>query len=297
MREDPRMRAFWSSLLVVGGVCLLVPVRSHAQPLFGYAESLESTVANADLVVLGKLVEFEDAGQDDEREVHEAAIAVEETLKQDVFTLEPYRRLRVHVRGPASDLANWKVHAHRLLVAVKDDEAPNESTVIDLKRGEVEVLTADLQLLRDPDAVVQIARETVRRMPVPVKRIHTFALVVPRKTVVGTKWEKYYEAGGHLFLSVPVDERLEKRARDDIRSESYMNREQGVRALRYFKSDENLARVRRLLNDPGWAYLRHPEENHGVEVRLYGVRQEAYRTLKSWNVDVREPMIREEVRK
>jgi hypothetical protein len=41
----------------------------------------------------------------------------------------------------------------------------------------------------------------------------------------------------------------------------------------------------------------HAEENKGVEVRTYGVRQEAYQTLKSWGVDVKKPTIREEIRK
>ena len=134
-------------------------------------------------------------------------------------------------------------------------------------------------------------------MPAAVRRIHTFGLEVPREAVAGTKREEYYKTGGYLSLSVPVDERLEKRARDYCRSESYRRREEGVRALRYFKSDENIARVKRLLNDPGWAYLYHAQENKGIEVRIYGVRQEAYRTLRVWGIDVEMPVIREEVQK
>ena len=289
------MRSAWLKSLVAVGISLVASVRAHAQPLFGHAESIECTIANADLVVIGKLAEFGGGEPADERAGHEATIAVEETLKEDLFTIEPYRRLRVHVLCPESVLATWKDHSRRLLVAVKED-APSATTVIELARDGSEVLTADLALLRDPEAIIRIAKETVRRMPASTRRIHTFRLTVPREAVAGTKWEAYYGTGGCLVLSVPADERLERRAQDYIRSQSYMRREEGARALRYFKSPENVARVQGLLNDPGWAYLRHASENRGTEVRIYGVRREAYRTLKSWGVNAEKPKIREEVR-
>ena len=178
-----------------------------------------------------------------------------------------------------------------------NEYAPSATTVIELAPDGLEVLTADFTLLRDPEAVVQAARDTVRRMPSNVKRIHTFGMEVPREAVAGSKWNKYYETGGYLVLSVPVDERLEKRARAAIRSGSFRKRAEAARILRYFRSDENLERLRTLLDDPGWDYVRHAEENQGIEVRIYGVRQEAYRTLESWGVDVEKPKFREEVRK
>jgi hypothetical protein len=178
-----------------------------------------------------------------------------------------------------------------------NEYSPSGTTVIELVPDRLAVLTADFKLLRDPEAVIKSARETARRMPTAVKRIHTFKLRVPREAIPGTEWEKYYATGGHLVLSVPVDQRLEKRAHDYIRSEDYQKRTEGARALRYFKSDDNVARVTRLLNDPGWAYLRHAQENNGIEVRLYGVRLEAYQTLKAWGIEVGKPLTREEVRK
>ncbi len=133
-------------------------------------------------------------------------------------------------------------------------------------------------------------------MPAGVKRIHTFRLQVPRKVVAGTKWEHYYDTGGYLVLSVPVDMQLEKRAHDYIRSRSGPKRAEGARALRYFESDENVARVRPLLNDPEITHLQPAYENKG-EVRVYGVRYEAYQTLESWGIDVEKPLIREEIPK
>lgn len=75
------------------------------------------------------------------------------------------------------------------------------------------------------------------------------------------------------------------------------SRDESVRALRYVQSDENVARLKSLLNDPGWGYLQHPSENHGIGVRDYVVRKTAFGTLKSWGVKVEQPVIREEVRR
>jgi hypothetical protein len=282
--------------LVAAAVYMFAAAQLHAQPGFQSARSIETIVANADLVVVGKLVEIRAEEKTADRRGHEIVLAVEETLKQDLFTIDPYERLGVRVAQHLTEVQGWKLRGNRLLVA-DDAYAPYASTVIELATGRLEVLTADFTLLRDPDAVLQAAKKTLQRMPVAIKRIHTFSLAVPRAVVAGTKWEKYYGTGGHLGLSVPVDQTLQKRAQNYIDSDNYQKREEGVRALRYFKSDENVARVKRLLSDPAWAYLKRAEENDGVEVRWYGVRDEAFRTLRSWGADVEKPVIREEVRK
>lgn len=282
-------------LVMIGLPCLVASVPAHAQPLFPHAESIESTVANADLVFIAKLVKFGEREPVEGRVVHNTTIAIEETLKQRPREDEPYRRLQVYMPRSRSVLADWKKRSCRLLVAT-DEYAPYATTVIELTPGRMEVMSAEIKLLRDPDDVIKIAKETVRRMPAAVKRIHTFDLQVPRKIVAGTEWEKYYNTGGHLRLSVPVDKKLEKRAQDYVRSEEPHKRGEGARALVYFKSDENLALVRPLLEDPGITYVQPAYEDKGEE-RVYGARYAAYRTLKSWGVDVEEPVIREEVRK
>ena len=101
--------------------------------------------------------------------------------------------------------------------------------------------------------------------------------------------------GGDTFVAVPIDERLEKRAQEYIRSKALWQREEGARALRYFKSKENTARVKALLNDPAWEVVRRATENRGIEVRLYSVRQAAYETLKYWGLKANKPIIRAEI--
>ena len=155
-------------------------------------------------------------------------------------------------------------------------------------------MTADVRLLRDPEAVIRAARAAVTRLPANIKRVHTFDLQVPRNVINGTSWETCYDTGGHLRLSVPVDQHLEKRAQDSVRSGDPHRRAEGAKALAYFKSDENIALVRPLLNDPGVTYVQPAYEGRAGE-RVFGARHSAYETLKAWGIVVKQPVFREEV--
>lgn len=272
----------------------VVSVQAHAQPQFPQTSSIESTVINADLVFIAKLVDFRDADKGEDGKLHEATIVVEETLKKEAFTYEPYRRLAIRIARPASVLADWKKRSCRLLV-VYGQHAP-AAGVMELSWDKLQVMTADMTLLRDPKAVILAARKALRRVPAGVKRLHTFQLQVPRKVIAGTEWERYYKSGGCLLLSVPVDRQLEKRAHEYLRSQSGQKRGEGARALLYFKSDRNIELVKPLLDDTEVTY-RQPAYEGNPEERVYGVRFEAYRTLRSWGVDVKKPVIRETIRK
>jgi len=227
--------------------------------------------------------------------VHEATIDVEETLKQELFNIEPYKKLRIEIPAPESVLADWKKRSCRLLVA-HDNDAPNATKVIELTEDKLQVWKSDLTLLRKPDSVIKAAKESVKRMPAGVKRIHTFGLKAPRELVAETQWEKYYRTGGHLNVSVPADTQLEKRAQNYLSSKDDSQRAEGARALRYFKSDDNIARVKKLLNDPARALRHRGQESEGMEA-IYFVRYDAYETLKAWQVEVTKPVLREDVGK
>lgn len=279
-------------IAVVCCVSLAATAPAAAQPLFPHTDSIEATVANADSVYIATLNKFDDGEWIEGREVHNTTIAIEDTLKTDIFADEHFELRQVSMPRPASVLADWKERSCRLLVAT-DDYAPHATTLIDLTPGKVQVMTADFTLLRDPDAVIEAAKEALQTMPAAVKRIRTFKLAVRRELVADTEWEPYYGTGGFLMLSVPVDQRLEKWAHDNLHSESYRNRFESAKALRYFKSYENIERVKKLLDDPGVTTTQIPREDTVVEERIYAVREEAYRTLNYWGVDVAQPVIRE----
>jgi Leucine Rich repeat len=307
----------WKSLVAVG-FSLFAPVPARAQVYYvGTTESIECLVANADEVYIAKLERIGRAipGRSDsinveDLEKHEVTLVVEETLKEDLFASDgresgekPYPRMSREVPYPASVLAEWKKRGSRLLVA-ESRGAPNAYvnsnvsfiTLIELAPDTLEELTEDMKLLRNPADVIRVAKETVRRMPVNVRRIQTFQLVVPQEIVRGTKLALAPEKPGELRVTVPADERLERRALEEIRSKDERRREEGVRALRYFKSEENIARMKALLNDPSFGYLTDPaSHNRGVEVHRHDIRRAAYEALKCWGVQVPMPVIDEKI--
>ncbi|RCS42148.1 hypothetical protein DTL42_20165 [Bremerella cremea] len=281
--------AFWKSLIVLG-IFYAAAQQALGQPLVAKAESIESAVINADLVLVAKLVHIGEAKQVDGREFYNTNISIVRNLKQDLYLDEPHKKLQAELLGPAAVLADWKDRSCDLLVLIYNYE-PYATKVIELAPGKMEVMKADFTLLREPEAVLNAAEQALQRTPPAIKRLHTFELHVPRNLIANTQWDNYFG----LFLNVPVDQQLEKRAIKYLRSENYNERKEGARALRYFRSDENIARLKTLLQDPGWGYLRHPADNNGIEVRYYGVRDSAYLTLKSWDVEVDKPETQETI--
>lgn len=288
------MRFIFLKSLIAVCVFLNVMGEAQAQPRGASAESIECRIANADHVFVAKLVDFGFEQNTDDLRFYDGTMEIEETLKEGIFHDEPDRQVRVRLpHYSRTILTHWQDQSIRLLVTVDEDDL-YATRVIALTDEPLEVLTADFKVLRDPEAVIRIAKETVRRLPAPIRRIHTFRVSVPHEVVIGTKWES---SDSTLELSVPVDERLEKWAQDGILSANYSTRAESARALWYFKSDENVARVKTLLNDPGFGHYMVASQNNGVDVRHYVVREAAFGTLKSWGVNVEKPVIREEVRK
>lgn len=286
------MRSAGLSWIIGFGICSVASVHAHAQPLIPRIQSIESAVTNADLVFVATLSDFSPAEGHD-GDLYRVNINIEETLKQELFNDEPYRKLGLGLPGKATVLGHWKKRSSRLLIAY-DGLAPQQSTVIELVPGKTEAMSADLKLVRDPEAVIRLARKAVTRLPANIKRVHTFALQVPCEVIAGTGWESYCRTGGFLLLTVPVDQELEKRARDYVRSENAHRRTEGARALAYFKSDDNLAIVRPLLTDRGVTYEQPALRGEAGE-RIYGVRYAAYQTMKAWRIEVEQPVYREPV--
>jgi hypothetical protein len=259
--------------------------RANAQPIFRTVASIECMVLDADAVVIGKIVDVEPEQVGKPGECC-STVSVEETLKG-----KHQERLRIRLRRPATEPAAWKEQSARLLLVLAQGEPPTATQVIVLRAEDLGYLTADFTVLRKPEDVIRLARETAR-LPAERRSVERFHLIVPNETAAATRWKGDFT--GHLSLTVPVDDRLQKRAQEYAKSDDYTRREEGIRILRFFKSEENIARVRVLLNDPGWAVSKRAEDNEGVEVRYYGIRQEAYDTLTGWGVTAKQPVVREE---
>ena len=71
-------------------------------------------------------------------------------------------------------------------------------------------------------------------------------------------------------------------------SEKDWLRAEGVKALRYFKSDQNVGILKLLLKDEAWRIDISPE---GDTRNVYFIRKEAYTILREWGIKVAKPAL------
>jgi hypothetical protein len=260
-----RLRGFVSTAALLAAIFILgAPLTVHAQ--YPQSLSIDYIVAKADQVIIGRVVNVGDTTPDkDGRRGGAIVLSVEKTLKGN------------EVRGSLDLLvANWdsyysgefyaatsdsQINSHRLLVALRHD--PKDRTriaAIDLDSASLEIVRADMVVLKTSAEVIRAAEDEVRRVPPGDNRIDVFELRGPT-----------YEINGDPFygctIIVPADERLEKRAHVWLSDPS--TRLHGLYAIHFFKSDENIRLLTALLTDPDSS-----------------VRQEADRVLKGWSVSV-----------
>jgi hypothetical protein len=183
------------------------------------------------------------------------------------------------------------------------------------------IFDRDLSLLSEPEAILRAARAAAAewrgRRPAEVHPIDLPRVVMQRSG----------RSGDANRLEVPICPHLEALARrmiassDDFVSLSDFRaprneaerqhvetwlaysrgllRLEGVRGLRHFRSDANIALLKPLLDDPAYHGLNKRENGvvvlaDGVPItigREYYVRGEAYATLRSWGVNVNRPVI------
>jgi hypothetical protein len=187
----------------------------------------------------------------------------------------------------------------------------------DRRRPPPPIFTLDLRLLDTPEDIVKAARQAVETAGERTTRVHELTLSRDIMQRTGT-------SGDINFLRVPVDWRLEVFARRLIESpEDFLSpikerrfkdeaerrflanlrqgekdgfRHEGVRALRYFKSRENIARLKPLLKDETWLIESRFDDRRDAK-RVYYIREAAYEVLRQWGVEVGKPVLREDLPK
>jgi hypothetical protein len=200
-----------------------------------------------------------------------------------------------HISVPTSSLLDWKEHGNRLLIFIGTDELPasaiqNVEKVFDLSDPNVKVLAADMKVLTGADRIVRAAEKAIARRP-GVARIYTVQRNVPLEAA------RMLDVAGVPVTYVPADTNLERWAEAVLREtssgdEGVERRVEAVSALRYFKSDRHAQLLTQLLSDPSTAVVRPAENNMGVEVRAFRVREEAYNVLTNWGVNAAKPEVR-----
>ncbi|MGH7173417.1 MAG: hypothetical protein ACRELF_05275 [Gemmataceae bacterium] len=158
--------------------------------------------------------------------------------------------------------------------------------------------------------------ETTNRIPKPVFSMDFRVLDKSNKIVEAVKVEaaRRYKGQARLIwismprdvaarsgrsgdaneLGVPVNARLEELGRVWVGSKEDWLRQAGVLALAPFKSEANVARLKRLLDDKA-QWVEHKEDADPGE-RVYYIREAAYKTLQKWKVAVPKPFLREAVK-
>jgi hypothetical protein len=178
-------------------------------------------------------------------------------------------------------------------------------------------LTLDLRPVATPDEILDAVRHAVaqegKRKPVH----HHNMDLIPRSII-----ERSGSSGDANRFIVPVDHRLNAAARrwiespDDFlppidqyrkndrgdhrmaeawrRGDRHWLRLEGARALQFFKSDENTALLKSLLDDLETSVHTSGGGNEPeVKERVYDLREAAYGALRDWGVEVSKPVLRE----
>ena len=229
-------------------IALISRVPLLAQPIIIHRQSIDSTVATFQQVFVGRIVEIGTPTTDRKRvSMQPVVFAVEEVLRGERTT----RIALPDFTYPMATLAGWQSHSNRLLIAVSHG-APSVSVVIDLDADSLEVWSADFVLMKNAADVIQAAKDEIRRTPTGSARSPDVQISAPN-------------GDPFLLLTIPADERLEKRAHAVLRGEHGWSREEAVEALKYFKSEENIRLLKSLLGDSD------------IEVR-----QRAYKVLTGW---------------
>lgn len=146
--------------------------------------------------------------------------------------------------------------------------------------GTTQVYLADFGTAITPTDVLAAVRASSRSRATTSQRID-----VPLGSAAG----KALYGGSSVWMQVPVDAQLEKRANVWMTDSNAQIRVQGVQAIGHFRSADNIARVTKLLADPGtWT-----ETGDAGKFRVYPVRKAADEALTAWGISHARPTTRE----
>ncbi len=291
--------------LLVLPLVLLLAAEARAQPLFYTVETLDWMAADSQVVVRAVVVDYVREVDGPKRKWITVVIKVRETLKGQHKPFHTY----VVPDWDHHEVPRWKKTERELLVFLADTRPANvgarwwceKAALYDLtlrnSYGSVIELTAPAKLgtniahlgkvytldLRDPTEpkkVLQYARDAIAANK-KVKRLREHHLVWPRGAATFTR-------------KVPVNELLERQARRWASSDDQFLREEGARALKFFKSDENVTALKKLLTDGSVVTHQKQEGARIIEThRTYPVRAAAFASLKVLGIEVPEPVVTE----
>ncbi len=276
--------------LVLAVLLVLVPAAAAAE--INMADSIEWTTVDSDLVVRGKVTAVKTRRGPGGVVWYDATFAVAETLKG------PRRRSVTfavrHLWGPTP--AEWRAKRRELLLFLVDSKRrlgedadyarapfalrPHDGAVLALDGASPDrAYAATFDVLDTRARILDAARAAATSTATSSHRLD----VPSDAPAFGALY-----AGSAVWMTVPVDARLEQLALAWIASKDLGTREEGVGALAHFRSPANIAVVKRLLADPDFAVVT---ESGKSPVRRFLVRSRAHQVLDAWGVRHATPTI------
>lgn len=192
-------------------------------------------------------------------------------------------------------LTDWKTNGSRVLIFQLPSNHSTVSTgimvnAINLSDPDLKVLTANMQLLRDPQQVLRATENAINRHR-GIQRISTVMRTLPDDIAAAFGHPNQKDRTNELadlVEDVPVDADLERWAQSAVVSKRDTERQDAARALGYFPSDANAALLKRLLDDPA---VMRPYYRSDL---YYFVRDTARDSLKRMGRKAPQPVSREE---
>jgi len=278
---------------------LILQVKT-AQAEIVVADSVEWVVASSDVILRGKVIEVvRSEGLFIDEVWDKVTIEVAETLrgpKQDKLNFVMRWPKPINSPGPTGLQKSAK---ELLLFLVRSEEHKKHGPagladtvltlrrdvgIIDLSVKECEPLpTMDFKLLQRSEDLLKLVREAAQEAPKP----KSIVLGIPHETEAFRKlWR-----GSGVVIVVPVNSRLEARAREWYQSKDLVYRVTGIDALGQFQSDDNIRLMKSLLDNAETC----EGVSDGKSFRWYPLRIAAYEALQQWGIQVKKPVTKEPV--
>lgn len=273
------MRMFHlARILLTSFLVLLVSLASAQLAPSRGINSIDLTVLHSKTVAIGtvsKDQKFSTLGSDPANDVR---FSVMKTIKGDQS-----KELTIPFRMTDEQIELHRLKGTKFFLTVPQPSQQGNSMVVNLSNSKLNLSRLDFTLIQTGDDLIRYS-EAILQDKLPENWKDTVELSPPNNEI-GKNWSTAFVNNGYRILYVPITPRLEAYALNLIASKGLKNRIEGLRRLRNFRSDSNIAVMKGLLQDPEFTESVKAEDNFGFSRGTYPIRWEAFQNLRQWNVD------------
>ncbi|PNY34453.1 hypothetical protein C2E31_23240 [Rhodopirellula baltica] len=233
-------------------VCLILGIlNANANAQLGPASyrSLEDTVHNAEVVLLGRILAIDGEREQLGQSTFKIRFDVKEVIKSGDNVHESF-----YLFAKRKQIETWiETQALLVLKSPFDRQTGSENALVTIDFNHPELMRLSLgeegvlaQVTSEPE-ILAVLRRAAQRLP-GVVQMRTFQLPTEADFV---KQANLVIQDGLPVVFVPIDKPLETWAKRVIAGETELPVECGTRALRHFKSKTNIEWIRKALQSNG----------------------------------------------